>query len=119
MESRQVTLLTKGYLSGRLTFNYPQPLSRLRESFILASIEKEETAEILRLRLIAQSGFISINPKEGGKAAQTVIDDYIQLSLPYAAKTSKLNHYTNGKESPKTPEEWKKILSELRNKNKK
>lgn len=116
MESRQVTLLTKGYLSGRLNFEYTNPLSHLRESFILSVIEKEHIAEILKLRLQGQAGYITVNPREGGKAVQAVLDDYIQLSLPYAGKPSKIDHYASGKESPKTPDEWKQILKTLKDK---
>ena len=109
MESRQVILLTKGYLAGWLDFKYKNRFSYLRESFILTQIEKDLVSEILHLRAIAQSQYISINPKEGGKHTQKVIDEYSRITLPYAFNQGKIKN-----DPQKTAEEWKALLDNLK-----
>lgn len=110
MESRQVTLLTKGYLAGWLDFDYKNPYSRLRESFILMQIEKDLMADALYLRTLVQSQYIPVNPKESIKAVKKVMDEHTRITLPYTFNQVKIDN-------DKTPEEWKALLSNL-NKNK-
>jgi len=110
LESRQVIFLTKGYLAGWLTFQYPNKLSFIREQYIISCLDRAETLKLVELRLGAQSEFIAINPKDGGKAAQQALTDYTELALPYIYKDSKIKGSNSG---PKTPDEWKAILSSL------
>jgi hypothetical protein len=117
LESRQVTLLKKGYTLGRLDFTYTQKFSKLRESYILGELEKETMAEVVRLRLLTDAAFLSgIN-----KAADTVyksIDYFIELTLPYMNKSNKISNEITAEEK----EKWKAVLKEknkqLKEKNK-
>ena len=113
MDSRQVILLTKGYLAGWLNFTYPNKLSYLREQFILSQLEKEATIDIVKLKATIQANYISVNPKEAGKASQAALDDFSELTLPYIFKQSNIDVNVNG---TKPPEEWKAILDSLNKK---
>ena len=111
MESRQVILLTKGYLAGWLDFKYPNRLSYLREAYILSQIEKDMTMDIIRLRSSSQNHFIGVNPKEGGKSAQKVLDDYSQILLPYTSKSGKMKQ-----PNPQTADDWKALIDKIKTK---
>jgi hypothetical protein len=110
--SRQVVLLTKGYLAGWLNFNHPQQLSHLREQYILSQIEKNEILRVTGLRIAAQSQFIGVNPKDAGRATQKAINDYMDLSLPYISDSPKKSK----KKLPDTPDEWKAVIDQLNKK---
>ena len=112
MDSRQVTLLTKGYLAGWFDFKYPNRLSRFREAYIMSQIERDMTLQLLEVKAAAQIQYISVNPKDGGKAAKKVIDDYTRILLPYAAKQGKMGRVAE----PQTKEEWEALIAKLKRK---
>lgn len=114
MASRQVTLLKKGYYSGRLTFNYNQPYSRLRESFILEDIEQEAVADVLAKKVVLDAQIIPLNPK-AAKGVYGIIDKYTELTLPYLSKTDKISDTAPGASSTLSEDEkayWRKVISE-------
>ncbi len=116
MESRQVILLTKGYLSGHLTFKYPNTLSKLREKYITDQIEKDLTLDALSHKLATQAHFIGINPKDGGKSAQAALTSYLELLLPYAVKGSKMD---SADSVPSEQfDEWRAMLDKYKKENK-
>lgn len=102
-------MLTKGYLSGRLTFNYPTSLSRLREQYILNEIEKEELAELLHAKLIVSAGAVAINP-QNLNVANGQLENLLELKLPYIPKPDKI---AIGGSLPPLDDEEKKYWSEL------
>lgn len=106
MESRQVTLLRKGYFLGRLDFKYTHPYSRLRETHILSELEKEQLAESVRLNVLVNASYLSTVPKAGADL-QKQLQTHLELTLPYLTKSSKMA------DIPKTKEElsyWKEFL---------
>lgn len=114
MASRQVTLLVKGYLSGRLNFQYPNPFSLARENFILEQIETEEMAKIIEQKLAVESQLISLSPATAKEIYtqinQNIINTYVRLRLPYIAKKDNIN--TTGKLSEEEKDYFRKILKE-------
>lgn len=121
MESRQISLLTQAYRLGRLTFEYPTPLSYLREQLILNDLEKEILVDAYRLKTIATANIIPINPQEGIKRTNKYLNGYMELSLPYLFKDGKLVSENNAHLGDVTADklkEWNKIIEEY-NKDKK
>ncbi len=90
MESRQVSLLTQAYKTGRLDFEYPTPLSRLREQFILNEIERENLLEGYKLKSLVAAATIAVSPKEGIKSTNDLVKSYLELGLPYLFKQDKI-----------------------------
>lgn len=93
MESRQVTLLTRGYLLGWLTFDYHHPLSKLREKFILREVEKDLYKEIVALRGQVDAsllGTIAARNKQAFDVPYAAIQSYSELALPYIYKKDKI-----------------------------
>ena len=76
-------LLTRGYLHGHFSFKYPQPLSRVRESYLMGFLAKETTGELFRTRALLDSSFIGLKTKEN--MAEKMFDSYksyAQIALP-------------------------------------
>lgn len=112
MESRQVVLLTKGYLSGILDFKYPNRLSRLREDYILSQLEKDIVLSFLEKKLNLESNLTTLNQKLV-TAAQTTLEQCRELTLPYLKKKDKIKIAGN----PANPEEkeyWDSVRSALK-----
>ena len=75
--------MTRGYLSGHLTFKYPQPLSILRERYICSFIERDEVGEILRTKALLNSQFVGLNTKDDvGKKMSEAFQGYAEILLP-------------------------------------
>ena len=75
--------MTRGYLHGHFSFKYPQPLSRIRESYLLGFLAKETTGELFRTRALLDSSFIGLNTKEN--MVEKMFDSYktyAQIALP-------------------------------------
>lgn len=86
MDSRQVTLLTRGYLRGWLNFKYEQPLSRLREQLILKEVERDLLREVFELKVGMEASLLSSVVGRNKKAMDIPYDglsEYSQLTLPY------------------------------------
>lgn len=69
------------------------------------------TLDLIKLRSVSQNHYISVNPKEGGKSAQKVLDDYSQILLPYASKSVKMKQ-----PDPQTADDWKALIDKLKTK---
>lgn len=91
MESRPVILLKKGYFLGWLSFEYKNPLSRLREAFIVSEVEKELFSSTLCTRAIVASGFYSGVSKAYGQVYDPLIKA-TELTLPYTVKPDKISN---------------------------
>lgn len=94
MDSRPVTLLTRGYLLGWLDFKYKHPFSRLRERLILREVERDLLKDIIQLRVTTESSLLSSVVGHNKKALDIPYDgleQYTQLILPYEYKKSKMN----------------------------
>jgi len=111
LASRQVTLLTHGYLSGRLKFEYNNPYSRARERFILNEIEKELIGDALSKRLLLDAQIIQLNPKST-KLVYSQADKYMQLRLPYLGKQIKINDKALKPITNDEIEYWKNLRKE-------
>jgi len=94
LASRQVTLLRRGWELGRLNFEYKQPLSRLRESFILRDIETDLYSEAIKLKATVDAsiaaGLIG-KVKKPLDSAYSSVERYFELTLPYVSKNNKIN----------------------------
>lgn len=115
MESRQVSLLIRAYQSGRLDFEYPTPLSRLREQVIINDIEKDFLLEAYKLKTMVAANAIPINPQEGIKRANQFLTGFMELSLPYLFKEGKLvveNNNHLGEVTKDKLSEWNAIIDQ-------
>jgi hypothetical protein len=95
LDGQRVRLLTKGYLRGWLTFEYPQKGSKLRENIIVYRLEGEEYEDLLKERLRKDTTIISGLQNKTGRLLK-IIDDayelYIGLKLPELAKKLKIGN---------------------------
>lgn len=84
MESRRITLLRRGYYSGRLDFVNRTSLSALREQHILYTIEEEQIIEIAKVRALMDAAIAAgINKAEGYRYAFESYDSYKAAVLPW------------------------------------
>ena len=116
MASRQVTLLTRGYLTGRLDFKYKTPLSRLRERHILNEIEKELFKEFLVLRAQVDATVLSSiagRSKEAFEAPYKSVDSYSEIVLPYHYKKDNIDPAL-GPVDADFNAQWKAILDDIK-----
>ena len=93
MDSRQVSLLTKGYLNGWLTFDYKTPLSRVREAFILSHIERDVYLDVYRTKVgmtSALAGGLIAHDNKAKDIIKKPFDQYLELALPYQFKKSRI-----------------------------
>jgi hypothetical protein len=91
--SRTVTLLRRGYFTGRLNFEYKQPLSRLRENYILEEIEQDLLLDILRLRSHFEGGiygYAAASNKQALDIPYKTLKTYSELTLPYLVTKDKM-----------------------------
>lgn len=113
MESREVVLLTRGYLTGRLTFEYPTALSRLREQVILNELERECLLDSYKLKTLVSAHTINVNPREGVKRTNKLLESFMELALPYLFEegTIKSNNPHLGKVTTEKLKGWAAILN--------
>lgn len=104
MESRQISLLRKGYLLGRLDFKYKNPLSLARERHIINALEQEMVLKIvenqLQMDCAVASGLIA-HDKKAFKIVKDSYDKYLQIALPYAHKNTNIDSNKLDKEALK------------------
>jgi len=113
LASRQVILLTKGYQLGRLDFKYKNPLSRLRETYLLREIEREEQIEILRIKTLVDAAMVGgMNNRTKKLVAMPYdsLEEYAGLTLPYMYKKAKIDN--TAIDTPEQIAYWKNILKE-------
>lgn len=104
-------MLTEGFLRGWLTFEKKTPLSRLREEFILAQIERGIFQEVLGVKSSTDASIASGFPSDGSlKVAIGTFTKFMGLALPYVAKDSKLDTSVTKEKMA----EWKATLKALR-----
>lgn len=112
MESRRVIFLTKGYLRGWLDFDYKTPNSRVREEFIINTLEREEMARLLALRAQMDASVAGgLGNVDLFKSAKSSYMSHFELTLPYLDKQSKME---SGVISKENIAEWKAMLKELK-----
>lgn len=76
-------MLTRGYLRGHLSFQYPQPLSPVRENYICSFLQNEATAEVFRTRALLDSSFVGLPTKQNMSDHMTdMFKSYVQITLP-------------------------------------
>ena len=112
MESRRIVLLSQGYLDGRLSFEYKNPFSKIREEYLLDLTEKTIVCEALRIR--AMSDIIqgaSLGNADVVKSGRDSLREYTGLLLPYMIKTRKMESKNL---TPDTIKELKAILQETK-----
>jgi hypothetical protein len=107
LASRQVTLLTKGYLTGRLNFEYPTSYSRLREEIILDAIEREELSTFVKMRVAIETELL-VNGASKPAELQKQLTKYLELTLPYLSKQDKINKTMSKEEM----DYWRKFRAE-------
>lgn len=115
MESRQVILLTRGYTLGWLDFDYKQPLSKLRESFLLREIEKDIYKDSVFLRSIVDAALLSSTVGRSKKALDIPyagLERYSEITLPYIVKKTKMEDNMETAAILAKKDEWKAILEE-------
>lgn len=118
MESRRVVLLTRGFLDGVLDFQYKNPLSELRETFILNQIERKVYADQFRVDVLTDAAVVSgLHPdKKNYQALDDKIARYRNMELPYLVETSKINKENRLQSEA---EIWTNILAQREKKKKK
>lgn len=112
MESRRIVLLTEGYLSGWLDFDYKTPLSKVRENYILSNIEKRCALDALRLKTITEASIVSgVVSSETLKIPYDDYNRYLALALPYLSKTDSIKE-TGPVLNKEEIAHWKKFLED-------
>lgn len=110
MESRQVTLLKRGYYSGRLTFEYPQPLSHLREAIILSDIEREEYQRVFATRSLIDAVMAGASGnRKAFELPYETLKQYTKLALPYYTEKGKMDKSISKDEIA----QWKALREEI------
>ena len=112
MESRRIVLLSQGYLDGRLSFEYKNPFSKIREEYFLDLMEKDIVCEALRIRAISDIIHgAAISNADVLKSGKDALREYTGLLLPYMLKTRKMESKNL---TPDTIKELKAILQETK-----
>ena len=102
-------LLTKAWLSGRLTFKSNTRFSRRRESFILSAIEEEEFTDVLKHRSLVyaiMSG--SVEPLR--KLASNTLTTYEEYALPHVFKAGSID----SKPTADNISSWKDLVAKAK-----
>lgn len=108
-------------MSGRLNFEYDNPLSRLREQFILNELENEMLVDAYKLKTLVLASAIPVNPKENIATTNKLLTACLELLLPYVFKEGKLkgnNSSDLGVVSPEKLAEWNAIIDSYNKKEK-
>ena len=90
--------MTRGYLRGQLSFKYPQPLSRLRENYLISFLERDEIAEVIRTRALLNSQYIGLETKDNmAKKTFDAFKEYAEILLPTKQKPAKIEEIQKDK----------------------
>jgi hypothetical protein len=87
LESQRVKCLTEGYLRGWLTFEYPQPTSRVREEIILNHIQDERLYSLLQHKLLIETVLLATAGNRTKQVLEPIFEtsrSLIGLKLPSA-----------------------------------
>lgn len=112
MESRRIVLLTEGYLRGWLKFDNKTHLSRLREDFIISSLERIFIADSIKTKLLISSPLAAAS--QSRQAISGLFNDmkeWVELTLPYLAEKTRIKGGGGNKVS-NDPAFWRKLLDQ-------
>jgi len=117
LESQRVKCLTEGYLRGWLTFEYPQPSSRLREEFVLDYIRDERLYKLLEHRLLMETILRATMDSRSKDVLAPIFEtsrSLIGLKLPSALPKDTINK--KEELSKNDLEEWRTFLQQVNKK---
>jgi hypothetical protein len=81
-------------MSGKLTFQYPRPLSKLREEFLVTYLDNQVVADLRKTEALLTAHLIPlpIKGKNIGKEVYEIFKTYTEILLPIAKKQAKIDN---------------------------
>ena len=89
--------MTRGYTRGLLTFDYTQPLSEVREDYLVNYLEVAESAEIFKTKALITANLMA-SPNAGksvGEECSALFKSYVDLILPNPQKSANMKEMTS------------------------
>lgn len=117
MEGQRVRCLTEGYLRGWLTFEYPQPNSRLREELILREIQEERFYKLMEHRLFMETVLRATTESRNKDILEPIFEaskTLIGLKLPSALPKDTIKKKENLTKNDL--DEWRTFLQKVNKK---
>ena len=84
------------------------PGSRARENYLVAHLENEQAAEIIKTKALLNAHLISLSPNENAKKTFEIFKDYAQILLPIEKKPVNIDNM-----SPEEAASLKNVLRTL------
>ena len=109
--------LTRGYAAGLLTFEYPNTLSKVRETYLVNYLEQQVVSDILKTKALITANLMALPQiaKEANKESFDLFKQSVELILPSSKKSDKMKEMTKD-DRIKIRESLKLANEQLKNK---